>query len=79
MFYRIRRLALLLLAGFVLSSCAGNAAPTTAPTANSGNPPIQSITLTPDMAASFDALVSSDPSLLGATGRPQFVEFFAYW
>jgi thiol-disulfide isomerase/thioredoxin len=61
-----------LLLSIVLAACGGQApAPTTVPVSNSGDAAPQAVNL--------KDYVASDPALVKDTGRPQMVEFFAFW
>ena len=64
-----RRLLVLITAGvLLLTGCGGQASPTPQPTP-----------LNAPKAALQTNYVASDPQLVRATGRPQMLEFFAFW
>lgn len=66
-----------LLAGAVLAAC--SSAPTPTATAGPVGPAEPGAQVASVKAATLRDIVSSDPALAGKTGRPQVVEFFAYW
>ncbi len=67
-------LAMMLAAAVLLAACS---------TGTAGSPPDQLTvvaTVTPgSVAATLKDIAASDPALVRRTGRPQVVEFFAYW
>jgi thiol-disulfide isomerase/thioredoxin len=66
-----------------LAACASAPAATAVPTARPGSEAdgVSGSTSKPvgSRAVDLKDFVASDPSLVGATGRPQVVEFFAFW
>ena len=70
----MQRFAVVLLVGLIASGC-GAGAPNAAPPAF-----VQQtiVTVTPG-PVSMTEFTASDQSLVGRTGRPQVIEFFAFW
>lgn len=63
-----RLLVLFVLGATLLTACGGQASPTDVPTP-----------LNMPKAALLTNYVASDPALVRGTGRPQMIEFFAFW
>ncbi len=78
----MRRLwPILVLVMLILSACSSPTAPS-GPANIPGPQPTSTptdIVPTATLAALLKDYVASDPSLVGTTGRPQFVQFFAFW
>jgi thiol-disulfide isomerase/thioredoxin len=82
-----RSLLTVIILGLLLAACAG-ASPTTAPTTaipNPNPPSANSVavnvepTIVGTLAVNLTDYIASDPSLVGTTGKPQVVQFFAFW
>jgi thiol-disulfide isomerase/thioredoxin len=82
-----RSLFIVVILGLLLAACAGTST-SNAPTTAIPNPnPPQSTAVPADIeptfagtrAASLTDYIASDPSLVGTTGKPQMVQFFAFW
>jgi len=76
-FALMRRSSLLVLL-LILSAC-GGATPTATPPLNTSIAQTALPVVATQAIIPFDQLKASDPTLIGTTGRPQLVEFFAYW
>ncbi len=82
---KFRRIAtpIVLIATIILTSCSAESSPQTDQSGNAAQTALvlgKSMPPRPDAPADPNGDYRADSSLhVGATGRPQFVEFFAYW
>src|SRR4051812_26223460 len=68
-----RTVIILAVVGMFLAACGNAAVPTPVPTSAP-----KAVNVAPKAAALTD-YVASNPALVRSTGRPQVVEFFAFW
>lgn len=72
--------ALLFVIVLLVAACGGNAAPTPTTAPADEFVPNSGVTMTPaPAAANLTDFTASDPALVGKTGRPQMVMFYASW
>jgi thiol-disulfide isomerase/thioredoxin len=76
-----RSLLITLILGLLAASCASSTISSPGTAVPQPPPPTDVLTPTPDATkvADLPDYVASDPALVGTTGRPQFVQFFAFW
>jgi thiol:disulfide interchange protein len=72
-----RLLSLVVLFALMFTACSSPTAPSGPPAQPTSTP--TEISPTATLAVLLKDYVASDPSLVATTGRPQFIEFFAFW
>jgi thiol-disulfide isomerase/thioredoxin len=73
-----RSLFIFAVLSLLIAACATPPQPTALPVPTRGSPQATP-SLEATKVASLKDYVASDPSLVGTTGRPQLVDFFAFW